>query len=232
MIEPTMKAIAPSTKCRSRISTAAARLSTRPVIEIAFGVSRDSISALAGELPASSPFWRRGGRLRRRAARSSLMVRSLTDATYPPRGRRLGPQAAASPGAGRNAQRAGRSSASRWAAQRGRDGDERPGGGVEPVVVGGDDDDREDEQRVERPEHPPDRVANDRHRGPGDHQGEPAVHARHRRVLVDQQADGVAVLLDRGEAGERVGESLAGEHAAAAPSAPARSRPGRSPSRP
>ena len=46
MIEPMMKASPPSTKSPSTISTAAATLSTRPVIEIAFGVSRDSIRRL------------------------------------------------------------------------------------------------------------------------------------------------------------------------------------------
>jgi hypothetical protein len=43
MIEPMMKATPPRKKSRSRISPAAARLRIRPVIEIAFGVSRDSI---------------------------------------------------------------------------------------------------------------------------------------------------------------------------------------------
>jgi hypothetical protein len=38
-----MKARPARAKSSSRTSTAAARLSTRPVIEIAFGVSRDSI---------------------------------------------------------------------------------------------------------------------------------------------------------------------------------------------
>ena len=41
-----MKAIPASTKWCSRIRTAAIRLPTRPVIEIAFGVSRDSIRRL------------------------------------------------------------------------------------------------------------------------------------------------------------------------------------------
>ena len=41
-----MKAIAASTKCSSRISTAATTFSTNPVSEIAFGVRRDSISRL------------------------------------------------------------------------------------------------------------------------------------------------------------------------------------------
>ena len=46
MIEPMMNANAPSTNMSSRIRTAAARFRTRPVIEIAFGVSRDSIRRL------------------------------------------------------------------------------------------------------------------------------------------------------------------------------------------
>ena len=44
MIEPTMNATPPRKNRSPSISTAAARLRTRPVIEIAFGVSRDSIS--------------------------------------------------------------------------------------------------------------------------------------------------------------------------------------------
>ena len=44
MIEPTMKATPPRKKSRSQTSAAASRLSARPVIEIAFGVRRDSIS--------------------------------------------------------------------------------------------------------------------------------------------------------------------------------------------
>jgi hypothetical protein len=43
MIEPTMNATPPRKKCSASTSAAAARLRTRPVIEIAFGVSRDSI---------------------------------------------------------------------------------------------------------------------------------------------------------------------------------------------
>ncbi len=44
MIEPTMKAIPAQKKSRWVTSTAAARLRIRPTTEIAFGVSRDSIS--------------------------------------------------------------------------------------------------------------------------------------------------------------------------------------------
>ena len=46
MIEPTMNAIPPRKQRSPSTSPAAARLRTRPVIEIAFGVSRDSISRL------------------------------------------------------------------------------------------------------------------------------------------------------------------------------------------
>jgi hypothetical protein len=46
MIEPTMNATPARKKRRSRISAAAARLRINPVIEIAFGVSRDSIRRL------------------------------------------------------------------------------------------------------------------------------------------------------------------------------------------
>jgi hypothetical protein len=44
MIEPMMNATPPRKNSRPRISPAAARLRTSPVSEIAFGVSRDSIS--------------------------------------------------------------------------------------------------------------------------------------------------------------------------------------------
>jgi len=44
MIEPTMNATPPRKMCSARISPAAARLRIRPVIEIVFGVSLDSIS--------------------------------------------------------------------------------------------------------------------------------------------------------------------------------------------
>jgi hypothetical protein len=43
MTEPTMNAIPARKKSSSSTSAAAARLRTRPVSEIAFGVSRDSI---------------------------------------------------------------------------------------------------------------------------------------------------------------------------------------------
>ena len=46
MTEPTMNATPPRNEQVAEDSTAAARLRTRPVIEIAFGVSRDSISRL------------------------------------------------------------------------------------------------------------------------------------------------------------------------------------------
>jgi hypothetical protein len=42
--EPTMNATPARKKNRSKMSTTAARLSTRPVSEIPFGVSRDSTS--------------------------------------------------------------------------------------------------------------------------------------------------------------------------------------------
>jgi hypothetical protein len=44
MIEPTMKAMPPRKNRSPKISAAAARLRTSPVIEIAFGVRRESIS--------------------------------------------------------------------------------------------------------------------------------------------------------------------------------------------
>ena len=44
MIDPTMNATPASTHSSWVTSTAAATFSTRPVIEILFGVSRDSIS--------------------------------------------------------------------------------------------------------------------------------------------------------------------------------------------
>jgi hypothetical protein len=44
--EPTMKAIPARKKCSARTSPAAARFRTRPVIEIAFGVRRESIRRL------------------------------------------------------------------------------------------------------------------------------------------------------------------------------------------
>ena len=46
MIEPTMKATPPQKNRSSRISPAAARFRISPVIEIVFGVSRESISRL------------------------------------------------------------------------------------------------------------------------------------------------------------------------------------------
>ncbi len=50
MIEPTMNAMPPRKNSRSQTSTAASTLSAKPVSEIALGVSRDSISAVAHEL--------------------------------------------------------------------------------------------------------------------------------------------------------------------------------------
>jgi hypothetical protein len=44
--EPTMKAMPPRKNSRSHTSAAATTLSTKPVNEIALGVSRDSISLL------------------------------------------------------------------------------------------------------------------------------------------------------------------------------------------
>ena len=46
MTEPTTKAMPPRTKCSCHTSTAATRQPTSPVSEIAFGVSRDSMSRL------------------------------------------------------------------------------------------------------------------------------------------------------------------------------------------
>ena len=72
MIEPTMKAIPERKNQRSNSSTAATMLSTKPVSEIVFGVSRDSISRCwtiweVGRA-SRSPRWRlrgaRGGRTR------------------------------------------------------------------------------------------------------------------------------------------------------------------------
>jgi hypothetical protein len=51
--EPRMKAIAANTKCSWRISAAAIRFPIRPATEIAFGVSRDSISRLRASVRIS-----------------------------------------------------------------------------------------------------------------------------------------------------------------------------------
>jgi hypothetical protein len=74
--EPRMKAMPASTKSWSRISAAAIRLPTKPVSEIAFGVSRDSISLLRATARISAAVrparpLPRGGRSRSRRARCS-----------------------------------------------------------------------------------------------------------------------------------------------------------------
>jgi hypothetical protein len=58
-----MNATPPRKRCSARISAAAARLSARPVIEIAFGVSRDSISRLRAYSPHSAVVLGCGGRV-------------------------------------------------------------------------------------------------------------------------------------------------------------------------
>ena len=145
---------------------------------------------------------------------------------------RLRGQACLGLGAGDHDQAAGRRRASCRAATAATPATRRPGDGVEPEVVAGGDDHEEDEQRIDGPQGPRDRACATGSRGDPDHQREGDVHARHGRVLVEQQARRLRVLGDAGERRDRVGEARRREEAAAAPSGRARSRPGRGPSRP
>ena len=217
MIEPTMKAIAPSDEqCRSRISTAAARLSTRPVIEIAFGVSRDSISAVAGvaaPLGAPSSVGPRGARCA--DAHSDALAPVGLAASRPRPGR---------PDAG---ERAGARRPRPATATRGA------GGGVEPVVVGGDDDRRRRRAADRAPRAPARPVA--RRAPPRARRSS----ARSAMCMLGTAAYLLTSRLDRRWSPARppvkvaiVSVKPSPGTSAAAPSGTPRSRPGRAPSRP
>ena len=118
------------------ISTAATTFSTRPVIEIVFGVSRDSIRPVARGL----------AHLDRGARPVAAVARAR-------RRRRAGLAAHAAPLAAARCARprprgAARANAS-LAAQAEIAGDERAERGVDPEVVGGDDHDERDDRRVD-----------------------------------------------------------------------------------
>ena len=102
---------------------------------------------------------------------------------------------------------------------------------VDPVVVGGDDHDPGDEQRPDRPEGFREPVAADHHAGAADHQREGAVHARHRRVGVDEDLRQRGVVVDAGEVGRSCRRSRVRGTSAAARSGTACSRSAPGPSR-
>ena len=127
MTDPMMKARPPRKNSSSKTSTAATTFSTRPVIEIAFGVRRDSIRRLRATSRIST-------------TRSPVRVRGSIVLKRAPRGSPV-----------RNAQASGRARASApLAASAEIAGDESAEEGVEPPVVAGHHDGDRHEQRDRR----------------------------------------------------------------------------------
>src|SRR5688572_26902054 len=139
MTEPTMKATPARKKSFSTMSTAAATLSTAPVIEIAFGVSRDSIR-LSRVKSRSSCALRGRGRSRRRVrgGRSSMAIRKYSRhmlvATEPRQNAR--DRSRGSPGGVPRPVPRAIGGEQAVGDERGDARDQRTGGRVEPEVVG------------------------------------------------------------------------------------------------
>src|SRR5918995_6251695 len=158
-------------------STAAAMLRISPVIEIAFGVKRDSISRSRANAPSS---WalrgRRGSRVRRGRVEGAWTVIAVPTRSGGGLAGRL--LLSRSPRPARRAH----PPKEPVGGERREAGDGGPGRGVEPVVVGGDHDHEEEQQRVRGPEEARAGAPGQQQAGHGDHEGEGDVHAWNRRV--------------------------------------------------